>query len=59
MFPFFLVSDLQFKGIFNKEEANKLFIEGRIKVRMGMNSKLIEYVPANKDGNQEEIQAAP
>ena len=55
MFPFFLVSDLQFKGIFNKEEANKLFGEKRIKVRMGMNSKIIEYVPANKDGNQEKV----
>lgn len=42
--PFFSVSDLQYKGIFDREEANILYKEGKIKIREGMNGKLIEII---------------
>lgn len=42
--PFFSVSDLQYKGIFDREEANRLYAEGKIRIREGMAGKLIEII---------------
>lgn len=42
--PFFLVVDLKSKGIFNREEANLLITEGKIKKRQGMHGDLIELL---------------
>ena len=42
--PFFLVQDLKNMGIFDKDEANKLASEGKIRKREGMHGDLIELM---------------
>ena len=41
---FFSVRELQNEGVFNKDEANKLFKEGKIRKREGMHGDLIELI---------------
>ena len=48
--PFFLVPKLIHLGVFDKEEANQLYREGKIRVRDGMHGKLIELI-INKEEN--------
>ena len=48
--PFFLVTKLIHLGVFDKEEANRLYSEGKIRVRDGMHGKLIELI-INKEEN--------
>lgn len=43
-FPFFGVGQLHAEGLLNKDEANNLFKEGKIKVRQGVSGKIIELV---------------
>lgn len=43
-FPFFGHGDLYIKGVFDKDEANMLFKEGKIKIRQGANGKIIELI---------------
>ena len=43
-FPFFGIGELHILGLFDKDEANKLFKEGKIKVRQGVSGKIIELV---------------
>lgn len=47
--PFFYVVKLKEKGLFEKDEANKLASEGRIKKREGMHGVLIELIITNEE----------
>lgn len=47
--PFFSVRKLKAEGKFNREEANKLFREGKIRKREGMHGDLIELI-TNENG---------
>lgn len=42
--PFFRVIDLIEKGVFDRDEANRLFREGKIRKREGMHGDLIELI---------------
>lgn len=46
--PFFLVTKLIHLGVFDKEEANQLYREGKIRVRDGMHGKIIELIIEEK-----------
>lgn len=48
--PFFLVRQLQNEGVFNKEEANILALEGKIRKREGMHGDLIELIIEIENG---------
>lgn len=43
-FPYISLNEMIFKGLFNREEARKLYNEGKIKVHDGMHGKLIRLV---------------
>lgn len=42
--PYFSINDLVYEGVFSKDEARKLYNEGKIKVAEGINSKLIMLI---------------
>lgn len=46
--PFFSIRSLINEGVFNKEEADKLFYEGKITKREGMHGDLIEFINKEK-----------
>lgn len=43
-FPYISLNEMIIKGVFNREEARKLYDEGKIKVHDGMHGKLIRLV---------------
>jgi len=43
-FPYISLNEMIIKGVFNREEARKLYNEGKIKVHDGMHGKLIRLV---------------
>ena len=50
LFPFFSVRKLKRLGVFDKDEANKLANEGKVRKRDGMHGVLIELI-IDKDEN--------
>lgn len=43
-FPFFTIGELCLKNVFNKEEANMLYKQGKIKIRKSISCTLIELI---------------